>query len=404
MQEETPPAVGTTLDGRYRIVSVAEAHGLGSSCVAYDLQQDRLVTVLLLSRRLGAAVAVLERLARTNQAVIGLAAPDLVPYDRAGLSGGQYYLVRRHLEGQSLRQWLVTSNSPAVDAAVHLAVRLGEALAPAHRAGLVHGGLSPDSIWVQPDGGLSLVDFGLLPALGAELARLSPAAGALRCLAPEQLAGQEAHPAADVYAIGVLLSEMLAGRLPAAAAEPRTGRETVPFYASPDSTAQAGGQPEPLALAQVVQTAMSPEPSTRYRNAGQLVHVLQSLASRAPSTLPGAIPAAATAAAAPRLVVPAPRRRRGAAGSEPVYYPEFEQEQRPVRSWRVDWVLVALILAALLAVGGLILLWREVYARYTGPVALSTLLLIFAPSPRRGEGWGEGQDIPRAFQFWKILD
>ncbi len=386
--------IGDTLDGRYRIVSDETAQDIGTRCTAYDVQHGRLVDLLLLARLFGTGIALVERLARANQAVADLAQGRLVPFDHIGLvrGGGQVYLVRQHLEGQTLSELLAKTGFLDSNAAVNIAIQVCNALAPAHRAGLVHGGLSPDSVLIEPDGEVLITDAGLMPALRPVPAPQGPGLsgregrpwGRFPYTSPEQAAGEEAHPTTDVYLAGSLLYEMLTGRAVFVAAD-ETGLALQHLRQDPVPL-QARVPGVPPVLAQIVHRALAKEPAMRYRNAGQLAHILNSHFT--PGSPAGTPPEPARDAQ--QLTVPAPplrpasrprqRADYAAAPTEQVDYFELQETYRPDSApgeWteepaRVSWLMIGLLVAALIAVLGLIPLWRTVYRRYAVPPPIPT--------------------------------
>lgn len=383
-QTEVELEIGDTLDRRYRIVSDGAAQDIGTRYSAYDVEAKRLVDLLLLASRFGTGIALLERLNRANQAVADLAQAELVPYEQIGLARGQIYLVHRHLEGQTLSELLTTTGFLDSSAVVNIASQVCNALAPAHRAGIAHGGLSPHSVVIGGDGQALIVDTGLVPALRPVPAPQGQPWGRFPYTSPEQAAGEEAHQATDVYLIGSLLYEMLTGRAVFVAAD-ETGlalqhlrQDPVPLQARVPQT--------PPPLAQIVHKALAKEPALRYRNAGQLAHILHS--HFGPRSAAEASPRSGMPAE--QLTVPAPplrpaarpqqraRPRQGAGqaaiSTEPAGY-DLESLARPTlaaEEWaeepaRWNWVMVGLLVAALIAVLGLIPLWRTVYQRYALP-------------------------------------
>ncbi len=375
--------IGDTLDGRYRIVSDGAAQDIGIRYSAYDVQHKRLADLLLLAPRFGTGIALLERLTRANQAVADLAQAEMVPYDHIGLVKGQIYLVRRHLDGQTLSELLTTTGFLDSSSVVSIASQVCNALAPAHRAGIVHGGLSPYSVVIGADGQALIIDTGLMPALQPAPAPQGQPWGRFPYTSPEQAAGQEAHPATDVYLIGSLLYEMLTGRAVFVAAD-ETGLALQHLRQDPVPL-QARIPQAPPALAQIVHKALAKEPAMRYRNAGQLAHILHShFGPSSPVDAPSrsGLPAEQLTVPAPPLrpvTRPQQRARPGQevaqAAAQPMDYPDLETPTRPnlaADEWaeepvRVNWLLVGLLVAALIAVLGLIPLWQTVYRRYALP-------------------------------------
>jgi hypothetical protein len=379
------------MGGRYRITSEGSAHDLGVVYQAYDVQYERLVEVLVLAQHLGGGAELPSQIVQANQAVADLQRPALIPFEYVGLVDEQVYLVRSRAPGHPLAELLARLGSLKVEVAIEIAVRLCEALAPLHRAGLVHGGLSPDSVLVRvadqnagdfqgPSSerrlgrAVAVVDAGLLPALRPVPPPPGQPWGRFPYLSPEQAAGEEIHPASDVYVIGSLLYEMLAGRPPFRATD-KTVLVLQHLRQDPPSLQILVPQ-VPLLLSQIVQKALAKEPSARYRNAGQLAHILRSqLALR----LPEAATPHRTQAVGRMIVPPPPMAREGQAAlrARPireVYSPGSEAGEWEGESRDRDWLLIGLLIVALMAVLGLIPLWRTVYRRYTAPPP------IFAPS------------------------
>ncbi|MGD2205325.1 MAG: serine/threonine-protein kinase [Anaerolineae bacterium] len=347
--EEKMMQAGEILENRYRIVSDGINQDIGIAYKAYDMEQDRLVVVLALARRFENVAEVMRRLTKSQQTVADLAQPALIPFERVRSVDGQLLLVRNHVEGQSLADLLARRERLTSKAAVEITISLCKALTPAHQAGLIHGGLSPHSVLIRDDGQVAMTEMSMLPALRPALALPGQPWGRFPYLSPEQAAGEDVRPASDVYVLGLLLYEMLAGRPPFDVADERSLilqhlRHDPPILQSlvPDVS--------PL-LAQIVHKALAKEPAVRYRHAGQLAHILRThLGARQPEpVITSPIPSEE------RMLVPAPSAD------------DAEFERWGVEASGVDWLMVALIIAALIAVLGLIPLWRTVYQRYAAP-------------------------------------
>lgn len=385
-----PATAGMVLDGRYRLLSEGSSQDLGTAYEAHDLQRDQPVFLLVLAPSWGGGTDGLShrlfQVEEVQQAVARLAAPGLIPFDDAGVTDGSLYLVRSQVEGETLADLLAQpgrDNRLDVGLAVEIAIGLCEALSPAHGAGLVHGSLSPHSVLVRsassvagsPSRGLfqaiTLVDFGLLPALRPSDLPKERLWGRIPYLSPEQARGEQIHPASDVYVIGCLLYQMLTGR--------------PPFRASDDAVLALQHQRQeppslqvllpqiPPALAQIVHKALAKEPAARYRNAGQLAQILRSRVELQ-------LPASEQPLVQERLVVPPPptpapveRGRYAEVWSVPdIGYPYTLEGDADLQSafeepGGTDWLMIGLLIAALIAVLGLIPLWRTVYRRYADP-------------------------------------
>jgi serine/threonine protein kinase len=351
---------GTILNDQYRLL-VEEGHqGIGVTYRAVDAD-DRPVVVLLLSRHYEPGEDLLARLSRLQKAVAGLGLGAVVPFEWVGPAHGRLCLVRGHVEVPSLGSVLGREGALASAAAIRIAVGLCGALEAVHQGGLVHGSLSPETVLVGGEGPVVITDTGLLPALRPLPPLPGQEWGRFPYVSPEQAAGEDALPASDVYAVGLLLYEMLSGRPPfrstdaSSVAMQHLRREPIPL--------QSLAAQVPLPLAQVVHKALAKEPAARYRNPGQLAHILRTLLEPKPVYTKPEPVSPHTVPPVQRLIVPPP----------PAPYAEGEYDAVPYRpkidDWQeepegVDWVMVGLIIAALLAVLGLIPLWRTVYRRY----------------------------------------
>lgn len=386
--EEKNPQVGQVLGGRYRIVAEGADHDLGTTYKAYDIQQGRLAVILLLDSRFGSEEDVLDRLVLANEAIADLAQPELLPFDHVGLVDGRLYLARAHVEYQSLTELLVGTDPLEVDAALEIAILLCEALAPAHRAGLVHGGLSSHCVLVGDGGHIAVTDSGLVPALRPAAKSSVQSWGRAPYLSPEHAAGEAAIPASDVYVVGLLLYEMLSGRQPFDVGDPthlalrHLRQEPLPLLTLVPQL--------PLPLVRIVHKALSKEPAARYRNAAQLAHILRSQVEVEAGSQEDLYLEAQPVAPLPD---PAMFRRPEPGGDPYILAPSaapplMSQREtyyiQDVDDWTrdqagPDWLMIALIVAALIAVLGLIPLWRSVYRHYAVPAPGATPSSHFLP-------------------------
>ena len=378
---------GTILEGRYELQSPGPVHDLGAIYYAREAETGRLVDLLILPPQPALGEGILEEVMRGQRAVAGLEQRGLVAYERLGRAGDLRYLVREHVAGHSLARVLAGSGALKPRTVVEIAIQACESLATAHRAGLVHGGLAPDSLYLaeRPDGdeerlSVMITDVGLLPALRPALAAPGRPWGRKPYLSPEQAAGERAVPASDVYVIGSLIYLMLAGRPPFRADDEVV--LAVQHLRQQPPALQILVPDLPRPLVQIMQKALAKEPAARYRNASQLAYILrgqlgQPLADRPSPTVASAAPGSGPAEAReqpplpPRaamlppmeqhLVVPPPPRQRPLQRE----YEFIEDEEWVEEPEGLDWRMILLLVVALIAVLGLIPLWQGLYRRYS---------------------------------------
>jgi len=215
------PEVDDTLGGRYVLLDRVGQGGMGEIWRANDTLLERVVAVKILlpalAGELGSAGRFLAE-ARTMATVSHSAIVEVYDYGR---SGELAYLVMRYVEGESLRQVLDREDRLPAEQTMAMVAQAATALHVAHGRGIIHRDVKPGNLLIRPDGEVVLTDFGI--AMLVNRARLTAADSVLGTpsyLAPEQLAGEEASPATDVYALGVVAYECLAGRCPFIAATP----------------------------------------------------------------------------------------------------------------------------------------------------------------------------------------
>jgi eukaryotic-like serine/threonine-protein kinase len=310
---------GLRLHRRYRLDSLIATGGMGSVWAAEDLLLGRQVAVKVLGLAPGDPLAA-ERVRREARAAAGLRHPNVACVYDYGHQDGLDYLVMELLEGESLAGRLHRLGAPRPEDAAWIAAEVAGALDAAHRAGIVHRDVKPGNIVLTGDGEVKLVDFGIAASAGQ---RGAPGrdglVGTAPYLAPECALGAPADPASDVYALGVVVYEMLAGR------PPFTGESVAAVAAAhvhkppPPLATLAPGVPP--AMVAVCERALAKDPADRPPSAGAFAGQLTAavavrapgLPTRAapPSTAPAPHTTAAWATAPGPLGPPYPPRPQG---------------------------------------------------------------------------------------------
>lgn len=204
--------------GRYELISLLGQGGMGEVHLASDKTLDRHVALKLLSQEHTADPRWLSRFRREARAASAVNHPSILTVYEIGEEDGTHYIATEHIEGENLRQRL--GQKPlTVKEAVEIAIQVAGALAAAHKAGIVHRDVKPENVMVRRDGIVKVLDFGLAkPNAGAQVGSgiTTPGTviGTLSYLSPEQARGLEADPRSDVFGLGVVLHEMLTGRVP----------------------------------------------------------------------------------------------------------------------------------------------------------------------------------------------
>lgn len=271
----------TILNNRYILKAQQGSGGMAVIYRAVDRELGRTVAVKILRPSLTTDPTFLARFRNEARAVANLSHPNIVTVHDVGNDGPTHYIVMEYVEGQDLKKIIRTEGVLSVKRSLNLAIQICAGIGFAHRAALVHADVKPQNILVTSDDRVKVTDFGIAQALTdtQPMTRQEVVWGSPHYFAPEQARGEKPTPAADVYAIGIVMFEMLTGRLPYVGASQQElalahVKERVPMVSEFNASV-------PENLAKIVYKVMSKEPSARYRMADQLGHVLQSYQERA---------------------------------------------------------------------------------------------------------------------------
>jgi serine/threonine-protein kinase len=207
-------AAGTVIDGRYRVISRVGSGGMAEVYCAEDTQLGRRVAVKLLHERFAQDEEFVERFRREASSAASLSHANIVNvYDR-GQWGGTYYIAMEYLDGRSLDS-IVREEAPLPpQRAIELTEQVLRAARFAHRHGVVHRDLKPHNVIIDEEGRVKVTDFGIARAGASEITQTGSIMGTARYLSPEQAQGHTVSPRSDLYAIGIMLYELLTGTVP----------------------------------------------------------------------------------------------------------------------------------------------------------------------------------------------
>lgn len=220
----TDPLLGHLIDGRYEVLSRIARGGMATVYLAVDRRLDREVAIKVMHPHLaegGAGSEFIARFRREARAAARLTHPGLVGVFDQGLDGETSYLTMEYIEGTNLRRHLGERGSLTVGEAFATAEAVLDALSAAHRVGLVHRDVKPENVLLASDGRIKVADFGLARAVTEVTATTTGTVlGTVAYLAPELVAHGTSDTRTDVYALGILLYEMLTGKQPFTGATP----------------------------------------------------------------------------------------------------------------------------------------------------------------------------------------
>jgi eukaryotic-like serine/threonine-protein kinase len=267
------PTRDTMVDGRYRVVSRLGAGGMADVFLAEDQQLGRKVALKLLHRRFAEDPDFVERFRREAQAAAGLQHPNVVGiYDR-GEYDGTYYIAMEYLPGRTLKQ-VIREEAPLDPIrAINIAIQILKAARFAHRRGIIHRDLKPHNVMIDDAGDAKVTDFGIARAGASDMTETGSIMGTAQYLSPEQAQGHSVNASSDLYSVGVVLYEMLTGRVPFdAEAAVTIALKHVSEAPVPPSAINPAIPPE---LEQTVLWTLNKNPADRPVDADQLITVLE---------------------------------------------------------------------------------------------------------------------------------
>jgi beta-lactam-binding protein with PASTA domain/predicted Ser/Thr protein kinase len=267
------PERDTIVDDRYRVISRLGAGGMADVFLAEDQQLRRKVALKLLHGRFSADPDFVERFRREAQAAAGLQHSNVVGvYDR-GEYDGTYYIAMEYLPGRTLKA-LIREEAPLDPVrAIDIAVQILRAARFAHRRGIIHRDLKPHNVIVDDQDHAKVTDFGIARAGASDMTETGSIMGTAQYLSPEQAQGHSVSASSDLYSIGVVLYEMLTGRVPFdAEAAVTIALKHVSEAPIPPSEINPSIPPE---LEQTILWTLNKNPSDRPADADQLITVLE---------------------------------------------------------------------------------------------------------------------------------
>lgn len=285
------PLIGKML-GPYKIVARLGEGGMAVVYKGYQESLGRYVAIKVLRGELARDPEFISRFRREALSAARLSHPNILPVYDAGMADGAYYIAMDYASG-SLRDLIAQGPLPT-DQAASIAAQLADALDYAHRQGLIHRDIKPSNVLLGQDGRPLIADFGIARALyeTSRLTRTGTFLGTPEYMAPEQAEGQPADGRADLYALGIVLYEMLTGTVPFAAETPAaTLYRQVHELPPPVRWLNAN---VPTWLESVVAKALAKHPDERYQNGSDLAAALRWTGS---ATQLGYVPPAGSAAA-----------------------------------------------------------------------------------------------------------
>ncbi len=357
--------IGRLFDGRYRVTGKLGSGGMADVYLAEDQELGRKVALKMLNERHARDEQFVERFRREAQNAAGLGHPNIVQIFDRGQAEGTYYIAMEYLDGPTLKELLVKHRQAPIPTAIEYARQILEALAFAHRHGIIHRDIKPHNIVFGTDRRLKVTDFGIARSGASQMTEVGSIVGTAQYLSPEQARGAPVDPRSDIYSLGIVLYELLTGKVPFSG-DAAVEIAMKHLSAIPDLPSKI--RPEvPHDLDAIVMRALAKEPDQRYQSAEEMAADLERVSRGAPvstrtddamtqvisaTSMTSAATMIAPGSAAPP--VPPVYRRPDAGG----FYSELPK-RRKLWPW-----LLGLLAIAILAVAGF-LLYNRIQSQIT---------------------------------------
>jgi eukaryotic-like serine/threonine-protein kinase len=267
------------LGDRYEMQEPIGRGGMATIYRAVDLRMGRVVAAKILREVYSTDPKFVTRFQREARAASALAHPNIVQVFDYGQSGDNYYIVMEYVDGSDLRRYLKKNGILSNDRVIQIAHDVALGLGAAHKLGIVHRDVKPQNIMLNDQGLVKLTDFGIASMYkDAEAERLTTTGmtlGTVQYYAPEQAQGEIVSPAADVYALGIVMYEMLTGRTPFDGDTPVTvAMRHIQDLPEPPTAYNPRITP---GLERIILRCLEKDPRDRYRDGNALAYALENL-------------------------------------------------------------------------------------------------------------------------------
>ncbi|MGM0844551.1 MAG: Stk1 family PASTA domain-containing Ser/Thr kinase [Bacillota bacterium] len=206
---------GKRISGRYKILEMIGGGGMANVYLAKDMILDREVAIKMLRLDFANEEEFIKRFQREAQSATSLVHPNIVSIYDIGEEDDIYYIVMEYVDGMTLKQYIQKNSPVSIEKAIDIMRQLTSAIAHAHQNHIVHRDIKPQNILMDHDGTVKITDFGIAMALSAtSITQTNSVLGSVHYLSPEQARGGMATRKSDIYSLGIVMFELLSGRLP----------------------------------------------------------------------------------------------------------------------------------------------------------------------------------------------
>ena len=206
---------GQLIDNRYKIIRSIGEGGMANVYLAYDTILEREVAVKILRGDLADDEKFVRRFQREANAASSLKHPNIVEMYDVGEDDGNYFIVMEYINGKTLKSLIKKRGALTLEEVMDIMLQLTSAVACAHDSYIIHRDIKPQNVMILEDGRIKITDFGIAMALNSnELTQTNSVMGSVHYLPPEQANGSGSTIKSDIYSLGILMFELLTGKLP----------------------------------------------------------------------------------------------------------------------------------------------------------------------------------------------
>lgn len=262
--------VGKRLDGRYEIQEIIGVGGMSVVYKAYDNVDDRIVAVKILKDEFLTNDEFVRRFKNESKAIALLSHPNIVKVYDVSFSEKLQYIVMEYVDGITLKEYIQKQKTITWNDALFFTTQILKALQHAHDRGIVHRDIKPQNIILLPNGNIKVADFGIARFSRSETRTLTDTAiGSVHYISPEQAKGEFTDERADIYSVGVVLYEMLSGKVPF---EADNAVSVALMQLQDDAKRLTEINPDiPKGIEQICMHAMEKNPADRYQTATEML-------------------------------------------------------------------------------------------------------------------------------------
>ncbi|WP_458415294.1 Stk1 family PASTA domain-containing Ser/Thr kinase [Schinkia sp. CFF1] len=266
--------IGRRLSGRYKIIDIIGGGGMANVYLAHDIILDRHVAVKVLKPEFSNDDEFIKRFRREAHSATSLNHPNVVSIYDVGEEDNIYFIVMEYVEGKTLKQYIQQNKVISVEEAIDIMKQIAAAIEHAHQNQIVHRDIKPHNILIDLQGHVKVTDFGIAMALSAtSITQTNSVLGSVHYLSPEQARGGMANKKSDIYSLGVVMFELLTGRLPF------SGESAISIalkHLQSETPSPKRWNPNiPQSVENIVLKATVKDPFRRYDSVTEMIHDLE---------------------------------------------------------------------------------------------------------------------------------